>query len=327
MKQKKKKLKFSYCTLVGATFTLPLVIVVTLILYLYDKFAIAICDIFVPIYKYLGVYDRSFRHILAIGAELTTIAVIISLLAFVGWLVLRVVKKRRVKWLHKFLENIPVVNSIFSPVKQAVDSLLGSGIKDGKRKVARLTYPTEPYKTIGIVMDEDQLVDHEDRYWVMVPFTMSPGTGLMLSVPKKDVEILPYSVAEALEFSLSCGMARLSKKKVLNKTNFVKTPEQFWDAIGSEQETIRIKLPPHKRSSPPSGTKLNTSMACRLIYSIHNSKIKNETKGKKYFLSLSSFLQFNTFKICNMKKMKLYSCDQVKTDDGEVYLELRRKTA
>lgn len=275
-----KKLKFSHYLLAGLTFLLPLGVLVAVLLYIHEKFASAIRDFYVPIYKNLGVYDKLPRHVMAVGAELVTVAVGALALAVVGWIVLRVLRRRRIKAFHQFLGNVPVIKTVFSPVKRAVDSLFGSGLNDGNRKVVRFAYPAEPYKTIGIVMDE-VVENGEKKYLVLLPLTMSAGTGILLTIPKAAAEEIPVNVSRALEHVISCGMVKLPTKKgqVLHRDGIrISGIYQLWEAIQMGEPIIELRMSEEERAALPADKDKLISFFCKAIYARVAARAKTSMK-------------------------------------------------
>ena len=319
---KKSNIKLGHCFFAGLTFITPLVVVIAFILYIYDKFAVAISGIFVPLYKYLGIYEMLPRHVLALCAELLTVFTIVVTVIVVGWFVLFVLKKRRVNLFNNILENIPVVKTVFSPIKQAVDSLLGPAMQNGSGMVVRLTYPAAPYETIGIVTGDDGL----HRYWVMIPFTMSPGTGLLLSVPKDKTNKVECNVSEALEFALSCGIVKLSAQKN-DKEQFVSSTNQFWKAVKSGNANINIRIKGNDIENIfPKEEEKRMSFVIKVIYEKFEHNIKKRYKRTFILPIRNSVHRFCCSQVCYRNRLKKYSCSLLNDIADESYIIKLQRT-
>lgn len=222
----------------GIVFSTPIAVTLWIMLYMYRRLADFLRDPFVAFYKSVGLYEVLSRHVMAILSEVAFFVVFVGLMTVIGWCVARHFKSRGDNSIHRLLEHIPVVKSIFTPVKQAVQSFLGDGM-DG-RQVVRFPYPMEPYTAIGIVMDET-VVGDVACFLVMMPLTMSAGTGVLVTVPKDRATVIDTEASQALAHVISCGMVKLADKRQVNGIR-VKNRHQFWKAI--EAKNPRIELSP-----------------------------------------------------------------------------------
>jgi len=251
----------------GLMFTLPIVVTVLIFSYLYDKLARLLRGPFVAIYNSIHVgevslYELLPKHMLAVCAEAMTAVVLFFLLAFVGWVVNRTLRQCKDNAVHRFLEHLPVVRSIFKPVNQAVQSLLGDGMKG--RRVVRFPYPAEPYWGVGIVMDE-VVCDGVELYVVMMPLTMSAGTGVLLRIPRSCAKIVDVDATTALEHVITCGMIPLSEKSCV-ANDVVTDVEQFWDCVRKGQREICFRYA-QPVENPPAGLPMRRKKEwyCRLM--------------------------------------------------------------
>jgi len=138
------------------------------------------------------------------GVVLTLLIVLITgLLArnFIGNYVVRV-------W-EGLLNRIPIVNSIYSSVKQVSDTLFSSS-GNAFRKAVLIEYPRKGSWTIGFLtgVPGGDVVNHlqGDYVSVYVPTTPNPTSGFFLMVPKADAIELDMSVDAALRYIVSMGV-------------------------------------------------------------------------------------------------------------------------
>lgn len=139
-----------------------------------------------------------------LGAVLTVLIIFVTgLLArnFIGNYVVRI-------W-EGLLNRIPIVNSIYSSVKQVSDTLFSSS-GNAFRKAVLIEYPRRDCWTIGFLtgVPGGDVVNHlqGDFVSVYVPTTPNPTSGFFLMVPKADAIELDMSVDAALKYIVSMGV-------------------------------------------------------------------------------------------------------------------------
>jgi len=135
-------------------------------------------------------------------------------LVFLGVLLTGVVAanllgQRLVGWGEAVLRRIPLVRSLYSGVKQLLESLM-SGSGSSFRKVVLIPYPHPGSWTLAFLTGEGlpEAVEAvgQDLVSVYVPTTPNPTSGFFIMIPKKDVMELQITVDEALRMILSMGM-------------------------------------------------------------------------------------------------------------------------
>ena len=110
---------------------------------------------------------------------------------------------------ERLLARIPLVRSIYSGVKQVVETMLSS---DGKSfsKVVLIEYPRRDLWTLAFVSGEGwrTAADRigEDMVSVFVPTTPNPTSGFFLMVPRKDTIELDITVDDGLKMIISAGV-------------------------------------------------------------------------------------------------------------------------
>ena len=139
-----------------------------------------------------------------LGSILTLLIILLTGLAtrnFIG--------NRVVQWWEKILTRIPVVNSIYSSVKQVSDTLLSSS-GNAFRKAVLVEYPRRDCWTIAFLTGvpggdvKNHLVG--DYISVYVPTTPNPTSGFFLMVPRAETIELDMNVDAALKYIVSMGV-------------------------------------------------------------------------------------------------------------------------
>jgi uncharacterized membrane protein len=107
------------------------------------------------------------------------------------------------------LNRIPIVNSIYSSVKQVSDTLFSSS-GNAFSKALLVQYPREGSWTIAFLTGKPSgdVAKHlgDDFISVYVPTTPNPTSGYFLIIPKKDAIELDMSVDTALKYVVSMGV-------------------------------------------------------------------------------------------------------------------------
>ena len=139
-----------------------------------------------------------------VGAVLTVLVIFL-----IGLLTQNFIGKRVVGGWEALLRRIPVVNSIYSSVKQVSDTLFSSS-GNAFRKAVLIQYPRQGSWTIAFLTGvpggdvKNHLVG--DYISVYVPTTPNPTAGFFLMMPRADAIELDMSVDTALKYIVSMGV-------------------------------------------------------------------------------------------------------------------------
>ena len=150
-------------------------------------------------------------HIPGLGAILTIVIVFAT-----GFLATNFVGAQLVELWHDVLHRIPVVNSIYSSVKQISDTLFSSS-GQAFRKALLVQWPREGTWTIAFLTGTPggDVANHlpPDCLSVYVPTTPNPTGGYFIIVSRKDVIELDMTVDQALKYIISMGVAPPDENK------------------------------------------------------------------------------------------------------------------
>jgi len=143
-------------------------------------------------------------HIPGLGVILTVVIVFVT-----GVFATNFFGAQLVHLWHGILHRIPVVNSIYSSVKQISDTLFSSS-GQAFRKALLLQWPSEGTWTIAFLTGTPggDVVNHlrGDYVSVYVPTTPNPTSGYFVMVARKDLIELDMTVDEALKYIISMGV-------------------------------------------------------------------------------------------------------------------------
>ena len=188
------------------------------------KFLIAGCLIWLPIIATLWVINflvsmfngiasilpHAYQPNTLLGHHIPGLNVVVAIIVVLltGLLVTNMLGDRLVKWGDNLLKKIPFVGSIYSTVKQVLQTVISS---DGKsfRKVLLVQYPHDGMWSIAFQTSEGTPIlnkaANEELLCVFIPTTPNPTSGFLLMVPKSKAIELDMSVDEAFKFVVSLG--------------------------------------------------------------------------------------------------------------------------
>lgn len=124
------------------------------------------------------------------------------------------------------LARIPLVRSIYSAVKQTLETLFSSkGMSF--RQVLLVEYPRKGLWSLAFQTGKGfghatDIID-KDMVTIFIPTTPNPTSGFLMVAPRKDVIELDLAVDEALKMVISLGVV-VPKPSIF--TNEIKTEEK-----------------------------------------------------------------------------------------------------
>lgn len=134
------------------------------------------------------------------------ILIIVAMIYLTGMIVTNYIGHMFVQVGENFVLNIPVVKSIYSSVKQILETF---SVKEDQavKKVVMVQYPRENIWSIGLVNGEIVHPEtHEELYNVLIIAAINPASGFFIMVPKRETVILNISVEEAMKWIVSGGI-------------------------------------------------------------------------------------------------------------------------
>ena len=166
----------------------------------------------------IGTLDQSlllvparFRPQSLFGFDIPGLGTILTILIvfLTGLLTNNLVGNYVVKLWERLLQRIPIVNSLYSSVKQVSDTLFSSS-GNAFRKAVLVPYPHQNSWTIAFLtgVPGGDAANHlvGDYVSVYVPTTPNPTSGIFLMMKRSDVVELDMSVDAALKYIVSMGV-------------------------------------------------------------------------------------------------------------------------
>jgi uncharacterized membrane protein len=184
----------------GLLIWIPLVATIWVLKFIFDVFdqSLLLLPVAFQTESWLGV------HIPGLGAILTVAVVFAT-----GFLATNFVGAKLIELWHDVLNRIPVVNSIYSSVKQISDTLFSSS-GQAFSKAVLVQWPHEGAWTIAFLTGTPggDVVQHvpPDCLSVYVPTTPNPTGGYFIIVKRSDLVELDMTVDQALKYVISMGV-------------------------------------------------------------------------------------------------------------------------
>ena len=161
----------------------------------------------------------------ALGFSLPGMGIFVTALIclLVGFLAQYYFGQKIISGLDNSLNNIPVVKSVYSSIKQVADVFINNS-KDNFKRVVMLEFPKENSWAIGFVSSDfllkvDADIPEKDAMiTVFVPTTPNPTSGYLIIVPKTKVIDLDISIEDAMKIIVSGGLVQPVKAVETDET-------------------------------------------------------------------------------------------------------------
>src|SRR6056297_960858 len=141
-----------------------------------------------------------------LGVEIPGLGLILVVLIvlLVGMITSNFLGKKIVKFGETILGKIPLIKTIFNPIREIVSNL--SANKSGSfKKVVMIDFPMEGTKSIGFITSDQITLNDEKKLCVFIPTTPNPTNGYLIIVEQQTVEVLDITVEEGLKMIVSMG--------------------------------------------------------------------------------------------------------------------------
>lgn len=144
-----------------------------------------------------------------LAAELLAIAIVVALIAVVGYLAQRRLGSWAFGVLDRVIGLVPMVSVIYSSVRQVSNALTSQRTR--YESVALVEYPREGLYVLGFVTAESPttVVDTlgEGAVNVYIPNSPNPTAGQLVMVPESQIHELDMSVSRGIRLLVTTGIA------------------------------------------------------------------------------------------------------------------------
>lgn len=148
------------------------------------------------------------RQMFQTTGDLPGLGIILTLLLIwiAGLVASNVIGRRLIGHGHEFLASLPIIGSIYAPIKQFIEKIV-SPQKTGFRQVVLAEYPSEGLWILGFATGEVQL-DAQGNIGrcVFVPTSPNPVTGWMVIFPPEKIRETTLTVEAAMQLIVSAGV-------------------------------------------------------------------------------------------------------------------------
>lgn len=137
------------------------------------------------------------------GAFLLTVLILLV----VGTITTNVLTRRVLHEARAALERLPVVRTIYSPVRKLMETMT-SPDSAGFKQVVLFEYPRRGTWTLGFLAGDVPFEDaRPPAHSIFIPTAPNPTTGFMLIVPIEDIRPTSLTIEQAFQMIVSAGVA------------------------------------------------------------------------------------------------------------------------
>jgi uncharacterized membrane protein len=140
--------------------------------------------------------------------SLVAFALAVALVTLAGVLARYYMGRRLIAWLDNAMLRVPLVNKIYSVIKQ-VNEAFTSSKKNSFKTVVLVEFPRPGIYSLGFITAEQhaevQARTQEHVVCVFIPTTPNPTSGFLILVPEDKVTKLDMSVPDGLKYIVSLG--------------------------------------------------------------------------------------------------------------------------
>lgn len=151
------------------------------------------------------IFDRILgQHIPGLG-----FVTMIALIFILGMLSRNLIGRSLMAVIEAVIRRLPLARTIYSSVKDLINSFSATGKGKSFRDVVLVEYPRKGLATIGFATNSfvvDNAEPSREMVSIYIPNPPNPTSGLMILVPRESVQILDISVEEGLKLVLSGGI-------------------------------------------------------------------------------------------------------------------------
>jgi uncharacterized membrane protein len=141
-------------------------------------------------------------------ADIPGLGIVLTLVLIwlTGLLASNVLGRRLIGIGNSLLTRLPIIGSIYGPVKQFTETLVSTEKDRGFRRVVLAEYPSRGLWILGFVTGEVRFEDGKMGRCVFVPTSPNPATGWMVICPSEKVRDTRLTVEEAMQLIVSGGL-------------------------------------------------------------------------------------------------------------------------
>lgn len=148
-----------------------------------------------------------------VGYDVPGFGVVIFLIftAIIGALTKGIFGRQIVRFWENLIGKTPVVRSVYSGLKQIVETILSQSNASFKQ-ACLIQYPRKGIWAIAFISTStrgevnEKITETDDLVSVFLPTTPNPTSGFLLFIPRSEVLLLDMSVEDAAKLVISAGL-------------------------------------------------------------------------------------------------------------------------
>ena len=207
--------------LTGIAVVLPLVLTVLVFHYMWNLADYAIVD---PLYRIFP-FDVD-RRLAVLVIKTLILLLVLVVICLVGFATNLIIIKQAFKLGEGILARVPMVNRVYSVIKDISSTVFAQGKqRELFRSAILIEYPRKGLYSIAFITKASHPVLSEisgkDLVSVFLPTTPNPTSGVLLFLPREELVELPLSIEEAIKLVISAGT-------LSGKSRTTQTPPRFF---------------------------------------------------------------------------------------------------
>lgn len=146
------------------------------------------------------------RQTVAWSIAIFSVFLTVFLLYIIGLLTANIVGRRALAVMEQLLDRVPLVKTVYRSIKQILTAF-SAETTQSFQKVGLVKFPTEHSRVPAFITNifKDS-VTGEDMCAVFYPTTPNPTSGFFLVVKRSEVIEVDWSIEQAFQAIISCGM-------------------------------------------------------------------------------------------------------------------------
>jgi uncharacterized membrane protein len=176
-----------------------------------------------------------YKHIPGFGIVATLLLIFVT-----GLVANNFIGRKLLQFGDQILKKVPIVKSIYSAMRQAVNSFSMTG-SNAFQTVVMFQYPRPGIWAVGFLttpsLNAARKIAKQELVNVFLPTTPNPTSGFFLMIPKHEVHVLPITAEEGLKLVATVGLIQIEK---------VVSPAVAKNAIQPKKSTVAKKGKPKK---------------------------------------------------------------------------------
>ncbi|MEQ8285242.1 DUF502 domain-containing protein [Thalassospira sp.] len=171
--------------------------------------------------------------------------VILVFITIVGWFTTNFAGRALIKLYERILGRIPAVRSIYSAIKQILETVLANQ-SNAFRQAVLLEYPRRGMWAVGFITGETkgevQHLTEDTVINIFLPTTPNPTSGFLLFVPKRDLVILDMTVEEAIKMVMSGGIVTPPDRRPLDEQQKPRVAAKTYEDVDVLREKENVPI-------------------------------------------------------------------------------------